>query len=100
VSQLEQWLDLAGMKIEEALPLIAELLNLPVPDRYRPLMFAPDQRRKRLLANLATWMLKLAAIQPVVIALEDLHSLSGLLILDSTCSAPPCISCPPISARQ
>lgn len=72
-SQLERSLELAGMKLDEAVPLIAEMLNLPIPDKYPALLFAPDQRRKRLLADLATWVLNIARLQPVVIAMEDLH---------------------------
>jgi class 3 adenylate cyclase len=72
-SQLERSLELAGMKLGEAVPLIAEMLNLPIPEKYPPVMFAPDQKRKRLLANLATWVLNVARLQPVVIAMEDLQ---------------------------
>jgi class 3 adenylate cyclase/tetratricopeptide (TPR) repeat protein len=73
VAQLERRLEEARLKLGEAVPLIAELLNLPSPDKYPPLMFAPDQRRKRLLANLSAWVLNLARVQPVVMAMEDLH---------------------------
>ena len=73
VSQLERSLELAGMKLAEAVPLIAEMLNLPIPEKYPPLMFAPDQKRKRLLANLAAWVLNVSRLQPVVIAMEDLQ---------------------------
>ncbi len=72
-SQLERSLEQAGMKLGEAVPLIAEMLNLPIPEKYPPLMFAPDQKRKRLMANLATWVFNVARLQPVVIAMEDLH---------------------------
>src|SRR5215471_16505766 len=70
VGQLEK---LAGLKPEEAVPLIAEMLNLPIPDKYPPLKQDPDQRRKRLLVNLTAWVLNTARVQPVVIAMEDLH---------------------------
>src|SRR5215469_352468 len=73
VGQLERSLELAGLKLGEAAPLIAEMLNLPIPEKYPPLMFAPDQKRRRLLANLAAWVLNVARLQPVVIVLEDLH---------------------------
>ncbi|HKF28408.1 MAG TPA: AAA family ATPase, partial [Candidatus Binataceae bacterium] len=73
LAQLERRLEGAGLKLGEAVPLIAELLNLPSPDKYPPLMFAPEQRRKRLLANLSAWVLNLARVQPVVMAMEDLH---------------------------
>ncbi len=73
VIQLERSLELVGMNLGEAVPLIAEMLNLPVPEKYPPLTFAPDQKRKRLLANLATWVFNAARLQPVVIVMEDLH---------------------------
>ena len=73
VTQLELRLQRAGLKLGEAVPLIAEMLNLPVPDKYPALMFAPEQKRKRLLANLATWVLNVSSLQPMVIAMEDLH---------------------------
>src|SRR5215472_16638167 len=73
VGQLERSLELAGLKLGEAAPLIAEMLNLPIPEKYPPLMFAPDQKRRRLLANLAAWVLNVARLQPEVIVLEDLH---------------------------
>src|SRR5262249_56447493 len=37
---------LAGLKPEEAVPLIAEMLNLPIPDNDPPLTLDPDLRRK------------------------------------------------------
>src|SRR5258708_27487203 len=49
------------------------MLNLPIPQKYPPLLFAPDQKRKRLLANLATWVLNLVRVQQMVIAMEDMH---------------------------
>src|SRR5262249_4766055 len=73
VVQLERSLELAGLKLGEAVPLLAEMLNLPIPEKYPPLMFAPDQKRRRLLANLAGWVLNAARLQPVVIVLEDLQ---------------------------
>jgi class 3 adenylate cyclase len=73
VDQLERRLELAGLKLAEAVPLIAELLTLPIQEKYPALTLAPDQRRKRLLANLAAWVLNTARVQPGVIAMEDLH---------------------------
>src|SRR5215472_4828389 len=73
IDQLERRLELAGLKLAEAVPLIAELLTLPIPEKYPPLTLAPDQRRKRLLANLAAWVLNTARVQPGVVVIEDLH---------------------------
>jgi class 3 adenylate cyclase/tetratricopeptide (TPR) repeat protein len=73
VSQLERALGLVQMKLDEAVPLIAEMLNLPIPEKYSPLLFAPDRKRKRLMVNLAGWMINASQMQPVVMAIEDLQ---------------------------
>ena len=73
LAALEASLGLAGLDSDEAVPLIAPLLDLPVGSRYPPLSMAPDQQRKRLLATLVAWTLGAAKAQPLVIATEDLH---------------------------
>jgi len=73
LSQLERSLKRAGLKLSEAVPLIAELLDLPKPENYPPVTFTPDQRRRRLLANLVGWVLNFARMQPLILAMEDLH---------------------------
>ena len=73
IGQLERALGAVGLKVDEALPLIADMLALPVPQKYPPLILSPDQRRKRLLAALAGWVLGATRLQPLVIAMEDLH---------------------------
>ncbi len=73
LTRLEPSLELAGLKPAEALPLIAPLLNLPVPAKYPPLSLSPEQQRRRLLATLVDWVLGAARAQPIVIAIEDLH---------------------------
>lgn len=61
----------AGFKVEEALPLIAEMLDLPLPAHYPPLVSPPEQKRRRLIATLAQWVFALAGMQPLVMVLED-----------------------------
>src|SRR6202171_2516191 len=73
LTQLETRLELAGLKTAEALPLIAPLLNLPIPTEYPPPPLPPEQQRRRLLATLVEWLLGAARVQPIVIAIEDLH---------------------------
>ncbi len=68
---LERSLRDADLKVEEALPLLAEMLNLPLPDRYQPSLSSPDQKRRRLIAVLAQWTFSLARLQPLVLLLED-----------------------------
>jgi hypothetical protein len=72
-AQLQSGLALAGLTPAEAIPLIASLLNLPVPARYLPSPLSPEQQRRRLLATLVEWVLGAARVQPTVIAIEDLH---------------------------
>jgi class 3 adenylate cyclase len=73
LAALEASLALAGIKPNEAVPLIAPLLELPVGAKYPPTSMAPDQQRKRLLATLVAWTFGAAKAQPLVIATEDLH---------------------------
>ncbi len=70
---LEASLESARVKPAEAIPLIAPLLNLPIPPKYPPLTITPERLRKRLLATIVAWALGTARIQPLVIAIEDLH---------------------------
>jgi hypothetical protein len=72
-TQLESALDLAGLKPAEALPLIAPLLNLPLPAKYPPSPLSPEQQRRRLLATLVDWVLGVARLRPTIVAIEDLH---------------------------
>jgi class 3 adenylate cyclase/predicted ATPase len=73
VAELEASLQLAGVKLIEAVPLIAPLMNLAIPAKYPPLPMTAEQQRKRLLATIVAWTLGTARIQPLVIAIEDLH---------------------------
>jgi tetratricopeptide (TPR) repeat protein len=73
IVQLAQALELAGLKSADAVPLVAPLLNLPVPPSYSAPLLSTEQQRKRMLATLATWVFGLARAQAMVIATEDLH---------------------------
>jgi class 3 adenylate cyclase/tetratricopeptide (TPR) repeat protein len=73
LTQLETRLTLAGLKPAEALPLIAPLLDLPLPAKYLPSPLSPEQQRRRLLATLVEWALGGARVPPMAIAIEDLH---------------------------
>jgi len=73
LSELERVLELAGLKLAEAVPLVAPMLNVPAGEKYPPLTLSPEQQRKRLLATLAGWLFGVARAQPAVMAVEDLH---------------------------
>jgi class 3 adenylate cyclase len=73
IGQLEEQLTAAGLKPAEAIPLIAPLLNLPLPAKYPPSALPPEQQRRRLLATPVEWMLGAARVQPLIVVTEDLH---------------------------
>src|SRR5262249_40410186 len=71
--RLERAVSSAGLKPEDIAPLVAELLQLPIGERYPSMTLTPEARRQRLLAALATWVFGAARPQPVVLVVEDLH---------------------------
>jgi class 3 adenylate cyclase/predicted ATPase len=73
ITRLERALASAGLKLDEAVPLIAELLQLPVGERYPALTMVPEQKRRHLFAVLMGWVFGAARLQPVVMVVEDLH---------------------------
>jgi class 3 adenylate cyclase/predicted ATPase len=85
--RLERGLNTAGLRPAEAVPLVAPLVGLPVPDRYPLLLLSSEQQRRRLMATLVAWVSGIARLQPLVLAIEDLHhvdpstlELLGLLV--------------------
>ena len=55
----------------DAVPLIAELLELPVPSSIRAM--APSQRRELVLDVITHWLLRQSEQLPVLFIVEDLH---------------------------
>jgi class 3 adenylate cyclase/tetratricopeptide (TPR) repeat protein len=72
LQRLERALAAAGLKVAEAGPLLANLLQLPA-EGYPALNLTPDEQRRRLLATLTEWALGAACVQPLVMVVEDLH---------------------------
>jgi class 3 adenylate cyclase len=62
-----------GLDPGEALPLVAPLLDVPLPAGYQPVVAALEVARKRLLATLASWLFGIARRQSLVVFIEDLH---------------------------
>jgi predicted ATPase/class 3 adenylate cyclase len=56
----------------ENVPLLAPLLDIPLPQE-RASTLAPEELRRRQLAALTGWVMAGARVQPVVLAFEDLH---------------------------
>ena len=56
----------------ENAPLLAPLLDIPLP-KERVSTLAPEELRRRQLAALTNWVMAGAKTQPLVLAFEDLH---------------------------
>ena len=65
---------LAQVKLDPAenAPLLAPLLDIPLPKERAPTL-APEELRRRQLAALTNWVMAGAKAQPLVLAFEDLH---------------------------
>jgi class 3 adenylate cyclase/predicted ATPase len=57
----------------ESVPLLMELLSLPLAGDRTPLGLSPELQRRRTLDTLVTWLTGRAARQSTVLVLEDLH---------------------------
>ena len=72
LADLENTLKLIGLDPAEHAPLIAPLVEIPLPEE-RAAKLAPEELRRRQLAALTTWFLAGARSQAVALAFEDLH---------------------------
>jgi predicted ATPase len=71
--KLEGHLVQYGLPLAEAVPLFATLLSLPLPADYAPLAVSPKQQKQQTLHALLAILLRIAAQQPVLFVMEDLH---------------------------
>ena len=72
LGDLENTLRLIGLDALEYAPLLAPLVDIPVP-KDRTAKLAPEELRRRQLAALIAWFLAGARSQPAALAFEDLH---------------------------
>ena len=72
LADLENTLQLVGLDAAEYAPLIAPLVDVPLPEDRSP-KFSPEELRRRQLAAMAAFVLAGARSQPAVVAFEDLH---------------------------
>jgi class 3 adenylate cyclase/tetratricopeptide (TPR) repeat protein len=73
LSKLEGFLVQYGLPLAEAVPLFAALLSLPLSADYTSLTMSPEQQKQQTLHALLTVLLRIAAQQPVLFVMEDLH---------------------------
>jgi predicted ATPase len=71
--KLEGFLVQYGLPLAEGVPLLAALLSLPLPADYAPLTVSPARQKQQTLQALLTILLRIAAQQPVLFVMEDLH---------------------------
>ena len=74
VAKIEAALRPTGLALDQAVPLLATLLSIPVPDRYPSLRhLSAEAQRRKTLEVLAAWLFAISEERPVVILIEDLH---------------------------
>jgi predicted ATPase len=73
LADLESSLQQVGIDPRENAPLLAPLVDVPLPPERELPGVAPEEFRRRQLAALNNWVLAGARVQPVVLAFEDLH---------------------------
>ncbi len=72
LADLENSLAQVKLDAAENAPLLAPLLDIPLP-KERVSTLAPEELRRRQLAALTNWVIAGAKAQPLVLAFEDLH---------------------------
>jgi class 3 adenylate cyclase/predicted ATPase len=72
LADLENTLTLIKLDPAENVPLLAPLLDMPLP-KERALTLAPEELRGRQYGALIGWTIASARVQPLVLAFEDLH---------------------------
>jgi class 3 adenylate cyclase/tetratricopeptide (TPR) repeat protein len=72
LADLEGTLRLIGLDPTEHAPLLAPLVDIPLPPG-RAANLPPEELRRRQLAALTSWFLAGARTQPAALAFEDLH---------------------------
>lgn len=71
--ELEAALAAVGLDPATAMPLLAPMLDMPLPAVYERPMVSPEEERRRQIATLASWIVAAGRVQPQVIAVEDVQ---------------------------
>jgi class 3 adenylate cyclase/tetratricopeptide (TPR) repeat protein len=73
LGKLERMLGQCEFCLPEAVALFADLLSVPLSERYPPLNLFPQRQKQKTLEALLAMLEKMAAQQPIVFVMEDLH---------------------------
>ena len=86
LDKLEAVLSIGAPKVQEVVPLFANLLSIPCGERYPALVLSPAQQRRRTFAALLDQFECLARQQPLLLVFEDAHwaDATSLELLDLT----------------
>ena len=73
LARLEVFLHDHPFPRQEAVPLFADLLSLPLPDSYASLDASPQRHKQRIQKALVAWLLSQAERRPLLVVWEDVH---------------------------
>jgi class 3 adenylate cyclase/predicted ATPase len=73
LQKLEAGLERYGLAQPETVALWAALLSVPLTDAYPPLNLTPQRQKQQTLEAMVALLLALAAEQPVLFIIEDVH---------------------------
>jgi class 3 adenylate cyclase/tetratricopeptide (TPR) repeat protein len=74
LERLRKGLQMTGVTSPDTLPLLASLLSVPLADDMEPLQpMSSERQRTETISALVGWIHAIAANQPLVLVVEDLH---------------------------
>jgi class 3 adenylate cyclase/tetratricopeptide (TPR) repeat protein len=73
LKKLEKSLSGYGFNLVEAVPLLAPLFSLSLPEGYKPLGLSPEKHRSRMLQVISDLIIKISQKDYLIFILEDLH---------------------------
>ena len=73
LDRVEKLLARGSQSLSRVVPLFADLLSIPIGDRYPPLDLTPPQRKSATFDALLEQLAGLASVRPTLVVFEDLH---------------------------
>ena len=73
IARIERAVEGQAENAPDTVPLLASFLSVPIPNRYPPLDLTPQRQKQKTLEALVDILVGMAARQPVLFAVEDLH---------------------------
>jgi len=73
LQKLTVLLNATRMSLDDALPLFAQLLAIPLDAGYAPSALSPNQLRTATIAALSEWVRRMAELKPLLLLIEDVH---------------------------